>query len=169
MQSAVQNCIMRWLTSLPSVQIYFITSYDTAHRNPKLKNALGLHLRLALKQSWSPPRFHVVSFEFQPANTVRHMWVLEKSHQKHASFLFKFNTVWIWRNFDQSSAVYISITNTAADTVFSPHPCHEHPCHCTVIHIRELTWVNPFFLTSRKAGLDLNHQFPNLIHKCSAI
>lgn len=63
-----------------------------------------------LKQSWSPLRFLVVSFEFQPVSTARHMWVLEKSHQKHASFLSTFNTVSSWPNFNQSSTVYISIT-----------------------------------------------------------
>lgn len=97
----------------------------------------------------------MVSFEFQPVNTFRHMWFLEKSHQKHASFLFEFNTVQIWPNFDQSSAVYISITQQCSWQSFSPHSCHEHPCQCTV-HIRGLTWVKPFFLTSKKPGLDLS-------------
>lgn len=71
-----------------------------------------------LKQSWSPLRFLVVSFEFQPVSTARHMWVLEKSHQKHASFLSKFNTVQSWPNFNQSSTVYISITQYVADNLF---------------------------------------------------
>lgn len=66
---------MLWLTSQPSVQIYFILSYDTAHRNPKLKSALGLLFEVGtlLKQPRLPLRSLVVSFEFQPANTVRHM------------------------------------------------------------------------------------------------